>query len=603
MADVFAPSLVTIDSILVTPPSCPGENTGTAIVFASGGTEPYNYGWSTTLGSIGSPILTAGAGTYDVSLTDANFCPTVDTTFTIPEPRSIVVTIDTTRRVSCFGATGTNCNGQATATAMYSDGTTGTFDFEWVGSGESDTGVSSSTANLLCAGNQQLVVTDGNCVVTPGFTINSNAPLTTESEITPVSCFGLSDGLIEIEATGGEGPYTFNCTNLPTGATIPPATANPQTVSGIPADTFFVDIIDNNGCMFSSSVIVTEPDEFIAFIDSTNTFDVECPGGDNGQVAVLFQGGNNTGNITYDWTPNVAPRSSPGAFDLTAGTYSVVVTDNAGCESTVTRIISEPPPITFTLEPIPPIQCFGFTTALNIGTVSGGNGGSYAYSIDGAPLQDISFGTNVFAGPHIIDIFDSRNCSIDTTISITQPNPVVINIDPVIEVELGDSLRLMPQFNPGGLMIDSVIWTPGDQLSCDDCLDPIVRPLEDQSYLITAFDTNGCEGDAEVFIEVDRNRNVFVPNAFSPNGDGINDEFRVFTGVGVQNVNFVRVFDRWGNLVFEQTNLEPDVSGIPTWDGFFKGRPMDPQAFVYLVEVAFEDDVTLLFRGSITLMR
>ena len=603
-ANVVAPTQVVIDSLPVESPSCPNGNNGLAIVFPSGGTPPYTISWRP--GTTGDQVeVGLTAGSYAVTITDANQCtPAAIQNFTIVDPPSIVVAVDIINPVSCFGATGTSCDGSATATATYSDGSPGTFDFTWP-SGEVEMGVLTSTATQLCAGNQQLVVSDGTCNVVVEIMFPSRDPLSSVVEgATPVSCFGRTDGEITIRAIGGEGPYTFDWLNLPTGVMLPPATGNPQIVPGLPADTFFVNITDNNNCTFSSSVIITEPGEFIASVDVDNTFDVECPGGDNGQIAIITDGGN-TGNISYQWTPSVAPNSSPGAFDLTSGIYSILVTDGRGCQSTVSHTINEPPPITFTLEDIPAIQCFGFTTSINVATVDGGNGGSYAYSVDQAPLQDISFGTNVFSGPHIIEIFDSRNCSVDTTINITQPNPVVINIDPVIEVELGDSMRLLPQFNPGGAPInnDSIFWTPGDQLSCDRCPDPIVRPFEDQSYLITAYDVNGCVGDAEVFIEVDKNRNVFLPNAFSPNGDGINDEFRVFTGVGVQNVNYVRIFDRWGNLIYEQTDIEPDVSGIPTWDGFFQGKPMDPYVYVYLIEVEFEDEVTLLYRGDITLMR
>jgi len=233
------------------------------------------------------------------------------------------------------------------------------------------------------------------------------------------------------------------------------------------------------------------------------------------------------------------------------------------------------------------------------------NPDSFGYSIDGGPSQPIQISTPVFAGPHDISIFDPEGCRLDTTIVVTQPNPVSISIDPVIEVELGDSLQLRPQYNPGGVPInpDSIFWEPADYLSCDRCPDPITRPLEDRFYTITAYDINGCPGFTEVLIEVDKNRNVFVPNAFSPNGDGVNDEFRIFTGVGVQKVNYVHIFDRWGNILYDQKDIEPNISGITTWDGFFQGKKVDPGVFVYLVEVEFEDGLTLLYRGDLTLLR
>jgi gliding motility-associated-like protein len=117
------------------------------------------------------------------------------------------------------------------------------------------------------------------------------------------------------------------------------------------------------------------------------------------------------------------------------------------------------------------------------------------------------------------------------------------------------------------------------------------------------YDFNGCSATAQITVEVDKNRNVYIPNAFSPNGDGPNDEFRIYTGAGVATVNSVRIFDRWGDILYEATDLLPSNGGIPTWDGTFKGKQLDPAVFVYLVEVTFLDGLKLLYRGDITLLR
>ncbi len=594
-AEVYAPEDIFLEDFLVISPTCPGDPNGTIILTIEGGTEPYSIFWSNAPASPGGSVL-AGveAGVYGVTVTDANGCmPNIDTVFTLEDPPSITIDFDILENVSCFGST---CDGSVMASAAFDDGSAGTFDFTWA-SGETDTGVFESTATMLCQGGQTVSVTDGVCPPEVALVeVPVNDPLTVMASSTPVSCFGRSDGTAEIQPMGGEGPYRYQW--------LPPLNSNGPNVTGLAADTFFVDILDANDCPFSTSVIVTEPDEFTADIDLLNTFDVTCPAGDDAQIAVTIMGGNQT-NVTYTWTPGVTLGNSPIATDLTSGDYRIDVEDGRGCTTSVTHSISEPPPITFSLDDIPEIECFGFTTTITIDDVQGGNGPSYAYSVDEAPNQDITFGTNVFSGPHRIEIFDSRNCVIDTTINITQPNPVTINIDPVIEVELGDSLTLRPIYNPGGVPInqDSIFWEPPLYLSCDRCPNPIVRPFEDQNYFITVYDENGCLGEAEVLIEVDKNRNIFLPNAFSPNGDGVNDEFRVFTGVGVQKVNYVKIFDRWGGLMYAAEDLDPDISGIVTWDGFYKGDKVDTGVFVYLVEVEFEDDITLLYRGDLTLIR
>lgn len=594
-ADVYAPEDIFLEDFQVISPTCPGDPNGTIVLTIGGGTEPYSIFWSNAPASPGGSVL-AGveAGIYGVNITDANGCmPNIDTLFNLEDPPSITIAFDVIDTVSCAGST---CDGIVMASAAFDDGSAGSFDFTW-SSGETNSGVFESTAMMLCQGGQTVSVTDGVCPPEVALIdVPVRDPLSVMAMSDPVSCFGLADGTATVTPEGGEGPYSYQW--------LPPLnSANPEVI-GLAADTFFVDIMDANGCPFSTSVIVTEPDEFTADIDLLNTFDVTCPAGDDAQIAVTIMGGNQT-NVTYTWTPGVTLGNSPIATDLTSGDYRIDVEDGRDCTTSVTHSISEPPPITFSLDDIPDIECFGFTTTITIDDVDGGNGPSYAYSVDEAPNQDITFGTNVFAGPHRIEIFDSRNCVIDTTINITQPNPVTINIDPVIEVELGDSLTLRPIYNPGGVPInqDSIFWEPALYLSCDRCPNPIVRPFEDQNYLITVYDENGCLGEAEVLIEVDKNRNIFLPNAFSPNGDGVNDEFRVFTGVGVQKVNYVKIFDRWGGLMYADEDLDPDISGIVTWDGFYKGDKVDTGVFVYLVEVEFEDGIKLLYRGDLTLVR
>ncbi len=132
----------------------------------------------------------------------------------------------------------------------------------------------------------------------------------------------------------------------------------------------------------------------------------------------------------------------------------------------------------------------------------------------------------------------------------------------------------------------------------------LVSPLEDTEYTLTIIDVNGCTATGDVLVEVDKNRNVYIPNAFSPNGDGPNDEFRVFACRCVSSINYVRIFDRWGNFIFEQASVEPDcIGGSRLWDGRVKGKPVGQGVYVYMVEVQFLDGIRLLYRGDVTVLR
>ena len=172
----------------------------------------------------------------------------------------------------------------------------------------------------------------------------------------------------------------------------------------------------------------------------------------------------------------------------------------------------------------------------------------------------------------------------------------------MVEVDLGDSLSVLDPIIVSSVPIDSFIWSPPTQLSCVDCKNPRVNPIDDQLYTLVVIDVNGCTGTGSVLVDLDRNRNVYIPNVFSPNGDGINDDFKVYTGPGVSAINFVRIYDRWGELVHEVLEPTPSPDGTAGWDGYFNGDEMNPAVFLYLIEVEFIDGQVLVYRGDISLI-
>ena len=123
---------------------------------------------------------------------------------------------------------------------------------------------------------------------------------------------------------------------------------------------------------------------------------------------------------------------------------------------------------------------------------------------------------------------------------------------------------------------------------------------------MSIVDQNGCTAEESILIEVDKNRNVFIPNAFAPNARGfdLNETFRIYAGVGVEMVQFARVFDRWGAMVASiDTPTLPTASGLEVWDGKIGGQRAPQGVYVYIVSVTFADNTTLLYRGDVTVLR
>ena len=131
---------------------------------------------------------------------------------------------------------------------------------------------------------------------------------------------------------------------------------------------------------------------------------------------------------------------------------------------------------------------------------------------------------------------------------------------------------------------------------------PFLTPGEDITYFLTVTDENGCTFTDNVRVFVEKARNVYGPTAFSPNNDAKNDEFTLFTGQQVARINSLQIFDRWGALMFEQFNFEPNNLSIG-WDGRHKGQMMNPGVYVWFAEVEFLDGQVGLYEGEVTLIR
>ncbi len=597
-AMLFAPQPLVFDSSQTSIPNCPGDVNGSVTVFISGGTAPYDYVWSNGTSS-DFPLLPnlVGDSTYTVTVTDSGNCgDTVIANIFLANPPDIDVVLTNPVDATCNG--GIPCDGQLTALASGGTAGTGMYNFNWE-SGESFSGVSQSTAMQLCEGFITLEVNDGLCSVTiDSISVGAPAPIEIDgaSSSTPASCFGAMDGGATIVVTGGSPGYTYQWTN---------PNVSGQTIENLPAGIYTGIATDANGCTFQYSAEISEPDLLVATI--TGQMDANCSGGADGMLEVSWEGGN-PGLATYSWTNNVSNTSV--ANNLPAGTYTVTVTDQNGCNDIATGVVNEPTPIFFALDTIVEPLCFGFQTFISIDTAFGGDGPPYSFSVDNGPIFPITSGSiPVLAGQHTIMVFDASpgfQCSAELDTFINQPSPVNVNLGPDVEIELGDSIELDAQIQ-SFLAVDSILWFASPingTLLCQDsvCDEVLVMPLETTLYSVVVSDVNGCTGTDEIQVEVDKNRNIFIPNVFTPDADGFNDVFSVYSGVGVENINFMRIFDRWGEQVYEGLDLPVGDFTNAGWDGRFNGKVMNPGVFIYLIEVEFTDGVTLLYRGDLTLL-
>lgn len=588
------PTAITINTN-ITPPACNGTDEAELFLNISGGSPssgafPYTIQWSTGAGDLGeNPLTNLIAGEYISTVTDTRGCSLI-VNHTIIDPPAVEVNFAAAADPStCSRGL---CNGMAEAI-----GSAGTFPpsgyaYTW------ESGETTALASMLCSGWNTVSVVNNGCppVIDSIFVGAQNDVTLSVIDSTAASCFRSSDGSISLQANGGSPSYTYDWND---GANLGAFRNN------LPAGTYSVTATDFNGCTSLERLLsVSEPDSMVVVVDIGSTLDPRCSDTDNGLISVRWiQGGNmNAGAETYTWSGNVpnAPNDNV-VTDLPAGTYSVTVTDSRGCTDVAEHTLVAPPPLQGVL--IPPIEpdCFGELAIINVQGATGGTGNTFTYSVDNGPQVIPMTPSEVLAGQHIVSVFDRNACRWDTTFIIDQPDEVTVNLVDEVNVNLGDSIQLQPNI-PGSIVINDIIWTPPGDLQCTDCLEPWITPSQSATYMLTVMDVNGCEGSDMVFVNLNRRRNVFIPNAFSPNGDGINDFFQLSTGQGVAEVNSFRIYDRWGTLLYIKENFLPN-NVDDGWDGRFRGRSLSMNTYVYVAEVTFIDNETLVFKGGLNLVR
>ncbi|KAF2325780.1 MBG domain-containing protein, partial [Flavobacterium daemonense] len=274
----------------------------------------YSYSWSPS-GGTSATATGLGAGIYTVSITDANSCTTTQN-FTITEPDALVATADSQTNIACHG----DKTGSATVGVT---GGTGAYSYSW-----SPSGGSSATATGLGAGIYTVTVTDANlCTTTQNFTITEpDALVASVDSQTNIACHGDKTGSATVGVTGGTGAYTYSWS--PSGGTS-------ATATGLAAGTHTVTVTDANSCTTTQNFTITEPDALVATISQTN---VSCYKGNDGSASINTIGG--TGSYTYLWSSKVGNDAT--ANGLTAGTYTVTISDSNLCSVTKTFVIEEP---------------------------------------------------------------------------------------------------------------------------------------------------------------------------------------------------------------------------------------------------------------------
>ncbi len=530
--------------------SCNGGNNGSAGATASGGTTNYTYNWSN--GQTSSNAIGLTAGTYTITITDANGC-TATATATVTQPAAVTLQTSTVN---------STCANPGSASATGSGGT-GTFTYIWTPGNQT-----AQTATGLNTGGYTVTATDGNgCTQTASVTISGTSGPTLNASGTNVLCNGGTSGTASVTASGGTGTMTYLWSNA----------QNTQGATGLTAGTYSVVVSDGNGCTATAQVTITEP----AMLTVTATGSNACS---NANATSVVAGG--TVNYTYLWSNAQTTQNATG---LGTGVYTLTVTDANGCSAsdTATVNISAAPVVVFTADDTAGCValCVNFTCStanINAWTWNFGDGSSSGFGAATSHCYKTAGSFSV-----TLTVTDNNGC----TGSLTRNN--YISVFPNVGASFAASPQPTTVLNPvitftdlstGGAI--SWNWSFGDLLNSTSTLqNPSFNYKDSGCYNVRLIADNqyNCPDTSDQVVCILGDYELFAPNAFTPDGNGLNDNWNV-RGIGIDPDHFeLYIFDRWGSLIFKTTDL------FEGWNGHANGGRDIAQQDVYVWKVFTRD--------------
>jgi gliding motility-associated-like protein len=404
--------------------------------------------------------------------------------------------------------------------------------------------------------------------------------------VTPPQCFGLKNGKIELNPVTGLAPFQYRWNNSQ-------SFSLDNALTSLGEGQFTVEIKDVNNCKGFYSFDVVAPPPVAVTIDS---FNITCFGKTDGAAIAYPSGG--VGNYKVTWSDGLTGDTIK---NLRAGNYNVIVKDGNLCEITRNVSISEPPQINLNTLRIQPAKCYGDSTAELVVQGSGGTP-PFRYSIDGVRFQRDSAFLKIPAKTYSVVVRDSTGCRRTIEVIVPQPPQLQVTAGADIEVQLGFPTDLRAIVIPSSKLV-SYVWTPKDSsMVCPTCPRTAVAPFTTTQYRVTIKDSIGCTAYDDVIVNVNKKRPIFIPTAFSPNGDGVNDYFTVFGNQAAQIIKELRIFNRWGDMLYSGNNLPLNVEN-QGWDGTFKDSKLDPNVFAFYAIIRFIDGEEIVYKGDVTLLR
>ena len=358
----------------------------------------------------------------------------------------------------------------------------------------------------------------------------------------------------------------------------------------------------NNGCENIDAVVVEDRTNFPQILLADNGI-IDC----DEDMTTVSAMASLTDTAIINWSTIDGQISGPqNSLEITAlsgGSYVINIDNGEGCieEDTIEVVRFDPPESVLLSNDA--LVCEGQSDAvIEVEDVVGGTP-PYQYQLNGGALTTRTLYENLGAGSYTVQVVDANGCSESTTVTIiSTPNPS-IDLIPFVNVIQGDDVQLSAEVAGPASQIASIIWSPSDNLSCTDCLDPIIiQPSRDTIYTLTVIDINGCESSVTVRLDVSLNIVYTHPNVINTESNTGNNGFTIFANENIAEVEELLIFDRWGEMVFENRSFLPN-NPADGWDGRFRNKPVVTGVYVFYARIRTVEGEKIDFSGDVTVLR
>lgn len=539
---------------------CPGE---TLFLNGSGGA---NYSWSGPNGfatTLQNPSIDSVSQihTGDYILTvDNNVCADTDTASFFVFPSAILsFTVDSP---DCAAGNDGSISVQVTGAAP--------FNYFWPSTGSTD-----SVNTNLSEGIYYVDVTDSNsCVFSDSPYVTDPSMFIVDVSATNSFCYSAT-GSATVTTSGINSPYEYLWN--PSGDSLP-------TAQNLYPGWHTVTATNNLGCIETDSIYVDSLNNLL--INASAIQHESCVNFSDASAEVQINSG--TAPFDYFWFPTGGIFST--ADSLSPGDYYVTVVDSSGCQRTDTVSLLPAIPILISPQNVQDPSC-GLSNGFILVSATGGNGTlMYVWS----PVnQTGAFAGDLDSGQYSLTVSDQNNCEASANFTLTQTGIFDASLESDdASLNEGDSTELHVIVTPETGTY-SFYWSP--EITCTDCQNVQVTPLTNTTYTVYVTNEFGCTDTAQILIGMIPCIDAFVPTIFSPNGDGLNDEWIIF-GTCIAELN-LRVFDRWGELIFTSTSQNQP------WDGTYKNQTVPTGNYTYQLELRLKDNSVISNSGIITVAK